>query len=110
MKVKLHPEDGLTMDSFDFMATLLHISDQLPKEQLDKLLFLCKDIVAKKERENVDTGLKLFTLLMERQKLSGSDTEFLCELLVKIHRPDLAAKLQPQVEELLGDNGKTRAA
>lgn len=111
MKVKffwqLDPlEDGPTMESTDFNATLLRISDQLSKEHLDKLRFLCKDIIRKKEAENIDTGFKLFTLLMERQKLADNDTDFLCEILENINRPDLAAKLQPFAEQCHGDNGK----
>lgn len=94
------------MESFDLKSTLLHISDQLSKEQLDKLKFLCKDHIPKKDAEKIDTGLKLFTLLMERQKLADNDTDFLCEILEKIHRPDLVAKLQPFAEQCHGDNGK----
>lgn len=94
------------MDSSEFNATLLDISDQLSKEQLGKIVFLCKGIITKKDAENIDTGLKLFTLLMERQKLADNNTDFLCEVLQKIHRPDLVAKLQPFEEPRYGDNGK----
>lgn len=94
------------MEPPEFHGTLLHISDQLSKEQLDKLVFLCKGIVHKKETENIDTGFKLFTLLMERQKLADNDTDFLCDILKKINRPDLAAKLQPFAEQRDDDKGK----
>lgn len=99
-------EDGLVMESVDLKSTLLRISQQLSKEQLDQLVFLCKGIITKKEVENIDTGLKLFTLLMERQKLADNDTDFLRDILEQIHRPDLAEKLQPFVEQCHGDNGK----
>lgn len=69
-------------------------------------MFLCKGIITKKETENIETGLKLFTLLMERQKLADNDTDFLCEILEKINRQDLAAKLQPFAEQHHDDNGK----
>lgn len=94
------------MDPSEFNAILLQISDQLSKEQLERIVFLCKGILTKKDTENIDTGLKLFTLLMERQKLAQNNTDFLCEVLEKIHRLDLVAKLQPIAEHCHGDNGK----
>lgn len=94
------------MDSSEFNAVLLNISEQLSKEQLQSMVFLCKGIITKKDSEKIDTGLKLFTLLMERAKLGVDNTDFLCEKLEQIHRQDLAAKIQPSPEQCHGENGK----
>lgn len=96
------------MDSSEFNAVLLNISEQLSKEQLQNMVFLCKGIITKKDSEKIDTGLKLFTLLMERAKLGVDNTDFLCEKLEQIRRPDLAAKIHPSAEQCHGENGKFR--
>lgn len=90
----------------EFNAILLDISDQLSQEQLERILFLCKGTITKKDTESIKTGLKLFTILMERQKLAEDNTDFLCEILEKVHRPDLVAKLQPFAEQCHNDNSK----
>ncbi|XP_075867322.1 FAS-associated death domain protein [Nelusetta ayraudi] len=98
------------MDSSEFNAVLLSISEQLSKEQLQSMVFLCKGIITKKDSEKIDTGLKLFTLLMERAKLGVDNTDFLCEKLEQIHRPDLAAKIHPSAEQCHGENAKLNIA
>lgn len=96
------------MSSGDFNALLLDISKQLSKDQLEDIKFLCNDFIGKKVMEKIDTGLKLFTVLMERGKLGPDDTDFLCRSLGLIHRPDLAAKVQTSSEQSPGENGKER--
>lgn len=82
------------MSSFEFNAILLEISNQLTKDQLEKIKFLCKDVVGKREQENIDTGSKLFQSLTEKSKLGVDNKEYLCRLLQGIQRHDLSDKLK----------------
>lgn len=86
----------------------------LSNEQLNQLKFLCRDTVGKRELEKIDTGIKLFTVLMERGKLGDDNKDYLCQLLREIQRQDLCEKInafqsvtdsQPDVEE----NGTVRS-
>ncbi|XP_041847064.1 protein FADD [Melanotaenia boesemani] len=81
------------MSATQFNAVLLDISNQLDADNLSKLKFLTRDVVRKREAENVDSGYKLFELLAERGKLAADDTEYVSALLKEIHRDDLADKL-----------------
>ncbi|XP_033484412.1 FAS-associated death domain protein [Epinephelus lanceolatus] len=81
------------MSALQFNSVLLEISNQLSAEQLDKLKFLCRDMIGKRDLEKINTGIRLFQLLSERGKLSADNTEWLCQLLVEIKRQDLSDKL-----------------
>lgn len=74
--------------NLDFNRVLLRISDELGSE-LERLKYLCRIDIGKGRLEKIDTGFKLFEVLVERNLLSPDDTEFLCTLLTAIHRPDL---------------------
>ncbi|XP_034039641.1 FAS-associated death domain protein [Thalassophryne amazonica] len=78
------------MSSLHFNAVLLNISKELTAEQLEQLKFLCKDIIGKREREKVVSGLQLFQLLTERRQLGEDNTLYLSKLLLEIHRHDLS--------------------
>ncbi|KAM7015102.1 FAS-associated death domain protein [Tautogolabrus adspersus] len=81
------------MSSLQLNAVLLHISNNLSAPQLEQLKFLCKDDIGKRDMERIDSGLKLFQFLTERNKLGADNTEYVCRLL-KTVRPDLSEKLQ----------------
>lgn len=81
------------MSSLDFNTTLLDISNELLGDQLGKMKFLCKECIGKNVSEKIDTGFKLFQVLMERNKLAADDTDFLSSLLTRVGRDDLARKL-----------------
>lgn len=76
-----------------FNSVLLEISNQLSSKQLEDLKFLCNDVIGKKDLEKTTSGRDLFRLLTERQKLGAENTDFLCGILIHIHRPDLSDKL-----------------
>nr|XP_057933643.1 protein FADD [Doryrhamphus excisus] len=76
-----------------FNALLLGISDDLKDEQLKKLMFLCRDMVRKREAEKITSGVQLFQCLTERGELKQDKTESLSQLLRQINREDLADKL-----------------
>ncbi|KAG7481665.1 FAS-associated death domain protein [Solea senegalensis] len=81
------------MGSFQFNSFLLEISNQLPSDQLEKMKFLCKDKIGKKDLEKITGALKLFQILAERGELTDDKTGFLSELLKGINRHDLSEKL-----------------
>ncbi|XP_034724099.1 FAS-associated death domain protein [Etheostoma cragini] len=81
------------MTSFQFNAALLDISTQLSAKELEDLKFLCIDIIGKRQRDDVKTGVKLFQLLMERGKLGVDNTKWLSDSLTHINRHDLSDKL-----------------
>ncbi|XP_054625604.1 protein FADD [Dunckerocampus dactyliophorus] len=77
-----------------FNALLLGISDQLNSQQLEKLKFLCRTMVGKREAEKITSGLQLFCCLIERGQLKQDQTELLSQFLKEIERQDLADKLE----------------
>lgn len=82
------------MDSFRFNALLLEISDQLSPDHLENLKFLCRDLIGKRNLEKIQSGINLFQRLMEFNKVTPENTEYLCELLIQVKRPDLSEKLR----------------
>nr|XP_020509480.1 FAS-associated death domain protein [Labrus bergylta] len=82
------------MSSLQFNAVLLDISNSLSASELEQIKYLCKDDIGKRDLEKIDSGLKLFQLLTQRNKLGADNTEHVCGLLRTIQRPDLSEKLQ----------------
>ena len=76
----------------EFFSVLLHISDDLRDDNLEKMKFLCQDL-GKRRLEKIDSAIKLFQELMQRQELGPNNTEHLKILLNKIRREDLAVTL-----------------
>lgn len=93
---------AVIMSSPRFNGVLLDISNQLSQDQLEQLKFLMQDVIGKRERETVRSGLQLFQLLTQRGRLSAGYTDYLAPLLRDVHRPDLAEKLTsfPRHEEV----------
>uniref|UniRef100_A0A1A7XR71 Fas (Tnfrsf6)-associated via death domain n=1 Tax=Iconisemion striatum TaxID=60296 RepID=A0A1A7XR71_9TELE len=81
------------MNSQPFNSVLLEISNQLTSDNLDKLKFLVRDVIGRRELEKIGTGHRLFEVLTERRKLTPEDTNFVSELLRVIQRPDLSDRL-----------------
>lgn len=75
-----------------FNAMLLNISNEFKDDNLRDLKFLCNDI-PKKHKEGIKSGVELFQYLTQVDKLGPNKTEFLHSLLSRIHRSDLADKL-----------------
>ncbi|KAM4593602.1 FAS-associated death domain protein [Odontesthes bonariensis] len=82
------------MSAQQFNAVLLDISTQLNADNLDKIKFLVRGVIGKRELEKIESGLKLFLALTERGKLAADDTDYLSDLLRQIQRHDLSDKLQ----------------
>ncbi|XP_035009381.2 protein FADD [Hippoglossus stenolepis] len=81
------------MSSLQFDDVLLEISNQLSSDELEKLKFLYREKIGKKDREKINSGIKLFQVLTERGELGAAETEALSERLQQIQRHDLADKL-----------------
>ncbi|KAM6973288.1 FAS-associated death domain protein [Aplochiton taeniatus] len=83
--------------NLEFKKVLLQISNEIGS-QLEPLKFLCKGFIGKGRLEKIDTGFKLFEVLMERNKLSLDDTEYLCSLLTDVGRLDLVDILKDRTQ------------
>ncbi|TNN52348.1 FAS-associated death domain protein [Liparis tanakae] len=81
------------MSGLQFHSVLLDISNQLAQTQLEDMKFLCRDFVGKRELEKITSGTQLFQVLTERGRLAAGNTQFLSQLLTRIHRSDLSDKL-----------------
>ncbi|CAH6793424.1 Fadd [Phodopus roborovskii] len=79
------------MDSF---LVLLHsLSSSLSSSDLMELKFLCRERVGKRKLERVQSGLDLFTVLLEQNDLDRTRTGLLRELLASLRRHDLLQRL-----------------
>ncbi|KAK6274336.1 hypothetical protein J4Q44_G00392630 [Coregonus suidteri] len=85
-----------------FNSFLLKISCELVGDQLEKMKFLCLKEIGKNRLEKITSGLQLFTVLEERNKLGPDNTEFLVSLLTDIGRLDLADKITNSESQYAG--------
>ncbi|KAJ8252985.1 hypothetical protein GJAV_G00207890 [Gymnothorax javanicus] len=79
---------------------LLEIARDLDSQEVEKLKFLCRNLVPQKELETVKSALDLFQLLLQQLELLGKDRPFLSELLRTICRLDLLRVLETSEEEV----------
>lgn len=68
---------------------LLKVSNGLSSENVKRLAFLCEHKIGRKNSEEVECGIQLFQLLMQRTEIGPDSTEFLRKLLDNIGRQDL---------------------
>lgn len=85
------PPAGPAMDPF---LVLLHsVSSSLSSSELTELKFLCLGRVSKRKLERVQSGLDLFSVLLEQNDLEPGHTDLLRELLASLRRHDLLRRL-----------------
>ena len=77
-----------------FRRCLNSISNQLSRQNLEDMKFVCKDHVPVSKMERVRSALDLFQALEERGKMSFSDTAFLVQVLLSVGRSNLVPELQ----------------
>lgn len=77
------------MEGMKFRKSLLGISNQLSRQDLELLKFLCENDVPRARMERVMSGTDLFNALEERGKLSVKNLGFLVEALKSIGRMKL---------------------
>ncbi|XP_006861104.1 PREDICTED: uncharacterized protein LOC102840059 [Chrysochloris asiatica] len=95
-----------------FLVLLHSLSSRLSSSELDVLKFLCSERVGKRKLERVQSGLDLFSLLLEQSDLSPEQPELLRELLASLPRHDLLRRLDAfEADSGAGANeGELRAA
>lgn len=72
-----------------FLVLLHSVSAGLSSGELTDLKFLCQRCVSKRKLERVQSGLDLFSALLEQNALGPRHTELLRELLASLRRQDL---------------------
>lgn len=72
-----------------FLLLLHSVSVGLSSSELTDLKFLCQRCVGKRKLERVQSGLDLFSVLLEQNELDSQHTELLRELLTSLRRHDL---------------------
>ncbi|TKC52272.1 FAS-associated death domain protein [Monodon monoceros] len=76
-----------------FLVLLHSVSTGLSSSELTELKFLCQSRVGKRKLERVQSGLDLFSVLLEQNEMSPENTVLLRELLVSLRRQDLLRRL-----------------
>lgn len=76
-----------------FLVLLHSVSASLSNGELMELKFLCQGRVSKRKLERVQSGVDLFTVLLEQNELDAQHTELLRELLTSLRRQDLLRRL-----------------
>jgi hypothetical protein len=66
---------------FEYKQMLLELDKSLNGEELKSLLFLCKDDVRKREKENVKRATDLWEILETREKLGPSNLTYLKQII-----------------------------
>lgn len=76
-----------------FLVLLHSVSASLSSGELTELKFLCQGRVGKRKLERVQSGVDLFSVLLEQNELDPHHTELLRELLTSLRRQDLLRRL-----------------
>ncbi|KAM6159467.1 FAS-associated death domain protein [Rhynchocyon petersi] len=76
-----------------FLELLHSVSAGLSNTELAELKFLCRERVSKRKLERVQSGLDLFSVLLEQSELGSDRPELLRELLISLRRHDLLQRL-----------------
>ncbi|XP_028727220.1 FAS-associated death domain protein [Peromyscus leucopus] len=76
-----------------FLVLLHSLSGSLSNSDLMELKFLCRERVGKRKLERVQSGLDLFSVLLEQNDLERARTGLLRELLASLRRHDLLQRL-----------------
>ena len=82
-----------------FRFILQGIADKLSQENLQKLKFLCSDVIPAGDNEKILKSVDFFIELERRQKIAPNRLDFLHECLETIGRDDLATELKTFVRE-----------
>ncbi|XP_035660052.1 uncharacterized protein LOC118404806, partial [Branchiostoma floridae] len=74
---------------FDFVQTLLRISDKLTEEETTIMKLCCLHLIPKRQVTQLKRALDVFHKLMELEKIDQENLEFIEEILERIGRQDL---------------------
>jgi len=81
------------MESNNFRAFLLRISDHITEEKLRQLKYLCSDEIPEGDLENISSSLDLFKDLQRRQIIGIDNLSFLKQLLSDVTCFQLASEV-----------------
>eukprot|EP00058_Branchiostoma_floridae_P002421 XP_002587909.1 hypothetical protein BRAFLDRAFT_87297 [Branchiostoma floridae] len=74
---------------FDFVQTLLRISDELTEEETANVKLFCLHLIPKGQAAQLRRAVDVFQKLMELDKIDQENLDFLREILERIGRQDL---------------------
>ena len=77
------------LGNMKFRKALLRISNQLSRQDLDCIKFMCEDDVPRSKMKCVRSGTDLFNALEEHDRLSSKNLGFLVQVLTAINRAQL---------------------
>ena len=76
-----------------YTSLLLELSNSLTTANLQKLKFLCADVIPAGRLERINRGIELFGALEQLDMLSEENRDFLASKLIAVNRNDLRNKL-----------------
>ena len=76
-----------------YTSLLLELSNSLTTTNLQKLKFLCGDVIPAGRLERINRGIELFGVLEQLDMLSEENRDFLASKLIAVNRNDLRNKL-----------------
>lgn len=76
-----------------FRILLFDFSEELTRQDVEKMKYLALDFIPRGRAENIENGLHLFDALERNARISPQNLDLLEELLIKIGRKDLSAKV-----------------
>ena len=76
-----------------YTSLLLELSNSLTTANLQKLKFLCADVIPAGRLERINRGIELFGALEQLDMLSEENRDFLASKLIVVNRNDLRNKL-----------------
>ena len=76
-----------------YRSLLLEMSNSLTTADLQKLKFLCGDVIPAGRLETINRGFDLFGALEQLNMLSEEHRDFLASKLIAVNRNDLRDKL-----------------
>lgn len=85
---------NVRQDNYDFQSILGNISDEIPKNELEKMLFLLSEVIPGGKRESIKHAYEVFGYLKTRGLIGENNVTYLVNLLKDIKREDLAKRLK----------------
>lgn len=76
-----------------FRILLFDFSEELTRQDVEKMKYLALDFIPRGRAENIQNGLHLFDALERNARISPQNLDLLKEMLVKIGREDLGSKV-----------------